>query len=212
MWHYHGSYGFKHPDPSYPYGVRVKRFPDWVPGGSIDEPIKGDDMVTVPMAWVLVNRQGRRFMNEQHPYMQDTSARPFEDMDPVTQSYPAVPAWLICDEDGRKLYPLGNPTYNDRDVQLDWSKDNSREIEQGIFKKADTIGDLATQIGIPQAVLEEDNCALECDGDERRGSGFRPPARRYGADIGAALLCRPDLACRFEYAGRAGARRQATDH
>ena len=75
MWHYHGSYGFKHPDPKYPYGVRVKRFPDWVPGGSTDEPIKGDDLVTVPMAWILLNRQGRRFMNEQHPYMQDTSAQ-----------------------------------------------------------------------------------------------------------------------------------------
>ena len=58
MWHYHGSYGFKHPDPQYPYGIRVKRFPDWVPGGSTDEPIKGDDLVTVPMAWILVNRQG----------------------------------------------------------------------------------------------------------------------------------------------------------
>ena len=32
MWHFHGSYGFRHPDPDYPYGIRVKRFPDWVPG------------------------------------------------------------------------------------------------------------------------------------------------------------------------------------
>src|SRR5262249_45099938 len=32
MWHYHGSYGFRHPDPAYPYGIRTKRLPDWLPG------------------------------------------------------------------------------------------------------------------------------------------------------------------------------------
>ena len=32
MWHYHGVYGFKHPDPSYPFGIRPKRLPDWIPG------------------------------------------------------------------------------------------------------------------------------------------------------------------------------------
>ena len=37
MWHYHGSYGYALPDPAYPFGVRVKRLPDWQPsldGGS----------------------------------------------------------------------------------------------------------------------------------------------------------------------------------
>ena len=176
MWHYHGSYGYKHPDPNYPYGIRVKRFPDWVPGGSVDEPIKGDDPVSVPMAWILVDRQGRRFMNEQHPYMQDTTARPFEMIDPVTQSYLAVPGWLICDEAGRKLYPLGNPTYNDRDVTLDWSPDNSKEIEQGIFKRADTIGELARLTDIAADVLEQTvaqwNAMVAADEDSQFG---RPP-------------------------------------
>ena len=32
MWHYHGVYGFKHPDPDYPFGIRPKRLPDWIPG------------------------------------------------------------------------------------------------------------------------------------------------------------------------------------
>ena len=32
MWHYHGSYGYRHPDPAYPYAIRVKRLPDWRPG------------------------------------------------------------------------------------------------------------------------------------------------------------------------------------
>ena len=38
MWHYHGVYGFKHPDPNYPFGIRPKRLPDWIPG----EPARAD--------------------------------------------------------------------------------------------------------------------------------------------------------------------------
>ena len=38
MWHYHGAYGFPPPDPAYPYGVRVKRLPDWRPGDAGDGP------------------------------------------------------------------------------------------------------------------------------------------------------------------------------
>ena len=31
MWHYHGSYGFRHTDPGYPFGIRSKKLPDWTP-------------------------------------------------------------------------------------------------------------------------------------------------------------------------------------
>ncbi|MEM9357055.1 MAG: FAD-dependent oxidoreductase [Pseudomonadota bacterium] len=176
MWHYHGSYGFRHPDPDYPYGVRVKRFPDWVPDGSVDEPIEGDDQVSVPMAWILVNRHGRRFMNEQHPYMQDTTARPFENFDPVTMSFPAVPCWLICDEAGRKLYPLGNPTYNDRTVSLDWSPDNSKEIAEGILKRANSITELAQTTGMPEQQLAATITRWNAMVDAGRDDQFERPA------------------------------------
>jgi succinate dehydrogenase/fumarate reductase flavoprotein subunit len=152
MWHFHGSYGFRHPDPDFPYGIRVKRFPDWVPGGA-DDPLVGADMVDVPVAWILVNRSGTRFMNEQPPYLQDTGARPFNDMDTVTQQFRNVPCWMILDDAGRKLYPLGNPAYNDRDVVMDWSDDNLREVELGILKRADTIEALAGQIGVDPGKL-----------------------------------------------------------
>ena len=32
MWHYHGPYGLKHPDPDYPYGLYLKAIPMWTPG------------------------------------------------------------------------------------------------------------------------------------------------------------------------------------
>lgn len=175
MWHFHGSYGFKHPDPDYPYGIRVKRFPDWVPGG-VDGSMVGADMVDVPVAWILVNRDGKRFMNEQPPYMQDTGARPFEDMDTVTQQFRNVPAWMILDEAGRKLYPLGNPAYNDRDVEMEWSADNLKEVEQGILKRADTLDELAAIIGVDvselKATVERWNAMTAAANDDQYG---RPP-------------------------------------
>jgi succinate dehydrogenase/fumarate reductase flavoprotein subunit len=67
MWHYHGVYGFKHPDPDYPFGIRPKRLPDWIPGENARADVK--------MPWIIVDRSGRRYMNEYQPYTQDTTWR-----------------------------------------------------------------------------------------------------------------------------------------
>src|SRR5262249_23958910 len=106
MWHYHGSYGFRHPDQAYPLATRTKGLPDWTPG----TPLRGD----VRMPWILVDRRGRRFTNEYDPYLQDTGARPFARYDPLVQDYAALPAWLIADADGHRLYPFGRPTSPER--------------------------------------------------------------------------------------------------
>ena len=45
MWHIHGAYGFRHTVPNYPYGIRMKRFPDWFPGEA--------DKARLQMAWIL---------------------------------------------------------------------------------------------------------------------------------------------------------------
>lgn len=62
---------------AYTFGVRVKRLPDWTPGGGLRE--------DVAMSWILVDGDGLRFMNEYDPYMQDTGHRPFEFFDPVRE-------------------------------------------------------------------------------------------------------------------------------
>ncbi len=77
MWHCHGSYGFRHPDPAFPFGIRTKGLPDWQPGAPPER--------EALMPWILVNRRGRRFTNEYDPYMQDTGARPLARFDPLTQ-------------------------------------------------------------------------------------------------------------------------------
>jgi len=182
MWHFHGAYGFKHVDPSYPYAIRVKRLPDWVPGREAS--------ATVKMAWILLDRSGRRFMNEYQPYTQDTAHRPLHYFDPTIQNYPRIPGFFLCDENGRKLYPLGRPTSNDPGVYYEWSDDNMKEVENGIFKKADSLRALAEMLGGDPAVIEatvsrwNEQCAKGADSDFGRPGGTMVPISRppfYGA-------------------------------
>ncbi len=146
MWHLHGSYGFRHPDPSYPFGIRTKRLPDWTPGVI---------PANVKMAWILLDRNGRRFMNEYDPYVQDTGHRGLDRFDPSAQHFPTVPAWLLVDDEGRRLYPLAKTIVNDPDHDAyAWSDDNEREVELGILKRAHSVGELAGIMNVDAAVLQ----------------------------------------------------------
>lgn len=139
MWHFHGSYGFRHPDPAFPMGIRLKSLPAWTPKAAPS---------AVPMSWILVDRDGRRFANEYQPYMQDTGHRALELIEPTTMDHPRMPCHLIVDDIGRQMYPLGSVVYNDRDVTpLEWSADNLAEVDAGLLKRADSIDELADLIG-----------------------------------------------------------------
>lgn len=182
MWHYHGSYGFQHPD--YPYAIRMKRLPDWIPGR--------EATAVVQVTWIVVDQHARRYMNECPPYMQDTSHRPMELFDPVTQSFPRIPSYVIFDELGRRRYRIGAPTRNDPDAEYDWSDDNMKEIESGLLKKSDTIAGLAAELGLDEDVLEEtvarwnDICAARADEDFGRPAGTMMRIRRgpfYGGEV-----------------------------
>ena len=189
MWHFHGSYGFLHPDKDrFPYGIRVKRFPDWIPGQEV--------RAVVQAPWIMVDRYGKRFMNEFPPYVQDTGWRPMEHFDPVTQSFPRIPSLLIYDEVGRRRFPMGNPAYNERGMDYVWSRDNTKEIEEGIIKKADTVGELAEMFGLDGETVEKtlarwnELCVTKNDLDFGRPAGTmmkiqRPPF--YGGEVWPVL-------------------------
>jgi succinate dehydrogenase/fumarate reductase flavoprotein subunit len=175
MWHFHGSYGFKHPDPRYAdaVGIRAKRLPDWVPGEEGDFKVK--------MSWIIVDQDGQRYMNECTPYTQDTSHRPMEFYDSQRQLFPRIPSYLVFDENGRKLYPVGAPTFNKAELAYDWSHDNLREVELGILKKADTVAGLAQALGCDPVTLEASFarwnalCAQARDADFGRPPGSMMP-------------------------------------
>ncbi len=182
MWHYHGSYGFKHPD--YSYAIRMKRLPDWIPGR--------ESTAVVQMTWIVVDRHARRYMNECPPYMQDTSHRPMELFDPVTQSFPRIPSRVIFDELGRRRYRIGAPTRNDPDAEYDWSEDNMKEVESGLLKKSDTIAGLARELDLDPDTLEEtvarwnDMCGARRDDEFGRPAGTMMRIQRapfYGGEV-----------------------------
>ncbi len=184
MWHFHGVYGFRHTDPAYPYGIRVKRLPDWFPGKA--------ELAKVPMAWILLDRQGRRFMNEYQPYTQDTSHRSLQLFHPEVQDFARIPSLLVFDENGRKLYPMGKPTSNDPDVRYDWSDDNMAEVANGILCRAGTLSELAGLLGAGAAAVEESVarwntlCESGADADFGRPRGTMVPISQppfYGAHV-----------------------------
>ena len=188
MWHMHGAYGFRHSDPDYPYAIRLKRFPDWFPGDA--------DSVRLKMPWILLDQDGRRFMSEYQPYTQDTAVRPMQHYDPVKQRFPRNPAVMVCDEEGRKLYPLGKATSNDEGLRYEWSEDNLREVGLGILKRADSLAEMAGVLGIDAGALDasvrrwNELCERGSDEDFGRPRGSMTPIAKppfYGAPVWATL-------------------------
>lgn len=166
MWHYHGPYGLTHPDPDYPFGLFLKAVPMWTPGrldmladlgleGSDTANARASSRSLAPLAWIVVDSTGRRFMDEYPPYPGDSGARPFDVFDFKAQTFPRKPAFMIFDENGRKMYPMGRAVHNDTLPRHEWSADNLAEVEMGLFRKAETLGDLAGLIGVPPGALHE---------------------------------------------------------
>lgn len=162
MWHYHGPYGFRHPDPAFPYGIYLKAIPMWHPGhpestsdlGVVDAHGRPSGGKQLPrLAWILLDRTGRRFMDEYPPYPGDFGVRPLDLYDSKTQSFPRIPAHIVFDEAGRGMYPLGRCAFNGREDWYEWSTDNSREVELGFFRRFETWDDLAAGIGVEPDVL-----------------------------------------------------------
>jgi succinate dehydrogenase/fumarate reductase flavoprotein subunit len=147
MWNFHGSYGLRHTASQYPYGLRLRRLPDWVPGHPIPSGVK--------MAWIVIDQYGRRYMNEYPPYTHDVGHRPMQYYDTETQTYPRIPSYMIFDEEGRKLYPLAMPTFNDLEAFYEWSDDNLAEVELGILRKVDSIDEMALAIKVIPKNLQE---------------------------------------------------------
>lgn len=180
MWHSHACYGFAM--PGHELGIRVKRLPDWLPArdGLPDQEVP-------PVAWIMLDQNGRRFMNEYEPYLQDTGARQLDMVDMGRQCTPRNPAWFVTDADGMALYPMGKPTWNHPTARYDWSPDNQSELAAGLFRKADDAASLAGLIGADQRVLGQalldwnECCANRSDLFGRPPSSMRPLAPPYYA-------------------------------
>jgi len=161
MWHFHGGYGFKFPD--LPFAIRH------VWAGPRNENRK--------MIWIAVDRFGKRFMDEYPPAPQDTGTRSLEFYDADIQDFPRIPCYLIFDEAGRKLGPIGIPIVNDERYDAKWSNDNIAEVNKGWIRKGNSIEDIAGQIDVNPKILRAtvDHWNSLCAGGEDRD--FRRPPK-----------------------------------
>lgn len=164
MWHYHGPYGIRHHDPAYPFGLYAKLLPMWTPGR------EGNALPR--MAWIIVDRRGRRYVDEYQPYMSDTGVRQFDHFDPKTWSHPRLPSFLIFDEAGRQLYPMGRSITNDRDASYEWSHDNQKEVDNGILVRAPSLAALAAELDIPAEALQATVATWNADCAAGQDSAF----------------------------------------
>ena len=174
MWLLHASYGFKFPE--FRYAFRV--------------PFAGALNPAQPsiVPWILVNKDGARFMNEAIPYMQDASYRGMQSMNTdyiSTRSgipeYPNIPCYMILDEEGRKRGPIGWSVTALKEEKYEWSQDNSAELEKGWIRQGNTIQELADKLGMSSQGLEKtierwnQLSALNKDEDFNRITGSLAP-------------------------------------
>ncbi|MCF0253430.1 MAG: FAD-dependent oxidoreductase [Duodenibacillus sp.] len=117
----------------------------------------GMAMVTRQPAFIWVDQDGRRFVNEKK-LDYHCSWMAVHQYDAIRHRFPRVPCYMIMDETYIKAGPLmsaGASGYAINREGYAWSKDNSKEIASGVIVKADTIAELARKLGIEDpAVLE----------------------------------------------------------
>ncbi len=105
-------------------------------------------------AQFVVNGEGKRFINEAAPYMDFAHAM----IDGENTGVTHIPCWLITDIRSFHRYVVGGhlpipkvpfaPVPTGRNVPKAW-------LESGIVKQANSISELAAQIGVPQKQLRE---------------------------------------------------------
>ncbi|KAH1768339.1 hypothetical protein KXX62_004257 [Aspergillus fumigatus] len=128
---------------------------------------------------VIVDSSGKRFMNE---------AEPYTDAGHHQYAQKAVPAWFVFDWNHRKRYAVGS--------LMPRQQPPAQALDAGYIHRADTIAELARQIGVNEKGLEGTlarfNEMADCgvDSDFARGESafdnyFGDPTVRPNPNLGA---------------------------
>jgi succinate dehydrogenase/fumarate reductase flavoprotein subunit len=122
--------------------------------------------------FIYVNKYGKRFTNETgweiHFAWQSLCF-----FDPKRPGFPTLPIYGICDKETLRKGSL-SPGGLGYGLTYKWSADNSAEVAKGWIKQGKTIGELAKQISVEEAVLEKtigrynDSCKSGTDPDFHR--------------------------------------------
>jgi succinate dehydrogenase/fumarate reductase flavoprotein subunit len=114
-------------------------------------------MQGVPSNYIVVNKYGRRFMNDTKSLTHTKESLELTYFDHEKVEYPNLPFYIIFDETyrvKRPLVPKSTFQWNHVHKVVEWSSDNSAEIEKGWILKANSLKELAATAGIDPAGLE----------------------------------------------------------
>ncbi|MBI4295807.1 MAG: FAD-dependent oxidoreductase [Chloroflexi bacterium] len=134
LWHmtlHVGGFGFKAPE--------------------YDAPFHAGQGFVFP-GFIYVNKDGKRFTNElgRETHFQWQALMFFDSKKP---GYPTIPFYSVFDQENIRRGPLSVST-SERTGNYKWSLDNSAEIAKGWIKRGKTIRELAKQISVDEATLE----------------------------------------------------------
>lgn len=151
-------------------------------------------------SWFDIDNTGRRFYNEanelQLTHYKEKKHGRYVDV-PLHLAYPM---YMIMDEASLKAGKMVIEVMTWAAVvsKRPWSEDNSEEVAAGIIKKADNIADLAAQINIDPAVLEDEvakynaACATGVDNEHGRAAETLQPIANgpfYALPMTPAIVC-----------------------
>lgn len=145
-----------------------------VPGEKLPRPLFAER--SIPGS-IVVNQEGRRFVNEASPYLEFVRAM-YADQERTGGR--SIPAWVIFDSHFRYHYPMGplmpGQIMPDRRLPKEWLNT--------LYFKADTLEALASSIGVDAAGLvasvERMNAYARSGVDEEFGRGGNVFDRYYG--------------------------------
>jgi len=153
-----------------------------VPGEEVDglQLNRGDFAIRSLPHSIIVNRKGRRFVNEAHNY--NDMMKPFFDFDPVAYERPNLPAWLVVDQQFLDKYIMVTSVPGMAPPEF--------------VTKADSLADLAATMGIDAegllATVSRFNGFAEVGVDEdfRRGESvydhfYGDPKQAANPNLGA---------------------------
>ena len=162
---------------------------------------------------ILVNDQGKRFVNETQPVVESTPniLRPLHEKSQIpelafnlnTLRYTNLPMYLIFGETHVQAGPLFNAASENASNHwahlkdwYTWSDDNQAEISKGWITKADTLEELASKLGIDSAGLAatvaayDAGCAAGNDSEMGRKEKLSPIGEGpyYGCEMGLGII------------------------
>ena len=120
---------------------------------------------------IAVNREGRRFVNEALSYHEFVQAQ-------LREGPRAIPAWLICDR--RFLWKYGLGRVKPFALSL------SSFIDSGYLKRAQTLAELAPQIGVPPEAFVQTVNSFNADAQRGVDSAFGRGGDIYQRHLGDA--------------------------